>query len=277
MSKSKPPLSVEDQADEPFQIIFDSEGFRVEGWFFPAKGSGPFPTAILMHGFPVEGESPLDLGPALMKSGINALAFNYRGTGGSEGIYLPVTSIADVHSALLYLKSKVIAKRFAVDMTRIALVGFSYGGGIALMSALVERQVQKVCSIAGAYLCRIARQTVQDDRYKEFFLNFLQEETTTSGTRSPGAEACISQLLERFNEYDPVKNVKALVNKDILILGGWRDPYSTLEDHILPVFRALQSNGAEKLHIELLDADHSFKTVRDDLYIRIITWIKGLA
>jgi dienelactone hydrolase len=162
-------------------------------------------------------------------------------------------------------------------MTRIALVGFSHGGGIALMSALAKHQVQKVCSIAGSYLCGIVRQTTQDDRYKEFFLKFLREEINTSGTRSPGAEACIGQLLERFNEYDPVKNVKALVNKDILILGGWRDPYSTLEDHILPVFRALQSNGAEKLHIEILDADHSFMTVRDDLYLRIISWIKGLA
>jgi hypothetical protein len=72
-----------------------------------------------------------------------------------------------------------------------------------------------------------------------------------------------------------VKNVKALVTKDILILGGWRDPYSTLEDHILPVFRALQSSGAKKLHIEILDADHSFIKVRDDLSQHIITWIKG--
>jgi acetyl esterase/lipase len=173
------------------------------------------------------------------------------------------------------LKSRSVTRRFAVDMTRIALAGFSYGGGIALMSALAEHQVQKVGSIAGAYLCGIARQTDQDERFKEFFLSFLRDEIATSGTRSPGAEACISQLLERFDEYDPVKNVKALVTKDILILGGWRDPYSTLEDHILPVFRALQSSGAGKLHIEILDSDHSFKTVRDDLSQHIITWIKG--
>jgi uncharacterized protein len=274
LSRSNPPHQDENPTDDPVQITFDSEGSRVEGWFFPAKGPGPFPTAILLHGFPVEGQSPLDLGPALMRSGINALVFNYRGTGGSEGVYLPIASIADVHSALYYLKSRAVNRRFAVDLTRIALVGFSYGGGIALMSAFAEHQVQKVGSIAGAYLCGIARRTAYDDRYKEFFLNFLREEINTSGTRSPGAEACISQILERFDGYDPVKNVKALVTKDILILGGWRDPYSTLEDHILPVFRALQSSGAEKLHIEILDSDHSFNTVRDDLSQIIIAWIK---
>jgi alpha/beta superfamily hydrolase len=200
LSRSNPPHQDENPTDDPVQITFDSEGSRVAGWFFPAKGPGPFPTAILLHGFPVEGQSPLDLGPALMRSGINALVFNYRGTGGSEGVYLPIASIADVHSELHYLKSRAVIRRFAVDMTRIALVGFSYGGGIALMSTLVERQVQKVCSIAGVYLCRIAMQTTQDVRYKKFFLNYLREEITTSGTRSPGAEAYIGQLLDRFDK-----------------------------------------------------------------------------
>jgi hypothetical protein len=71
-----------------------------------------------------------------------------------------------------------------------------------------------------------------------------------------------------------VKNVKELVTRDILIIGGSRDQESILEVHVLPIFRALQSNGAEKLSIEIFDADHSFETVREALAQRVIAWIK---
>jgi pimeloyl-ACP methyl ester carboxylesterase len=81
---------------------------------------------------------------------------------------------------MLYLKSTAVVRDFAVDTTRIALVGYSYGGGIALISALATPQIQKVAYIAGAHLCEIARQAAQNDRFKEFFLNLLQEEITTS-------------------------------------------------------------------------------------------------
>jgi len=274
MSHSNPASADEKIDEKAFQISFDSEGSCVRGWFYPAEGADPSPTAILLHGFPGSDQSPLDLGPAMMADGIHALAFNYRGTFGSEGVYLPGTSIADVNSALKYLRSSPEIRE-RINPERIALVGYSYGGGIAFMSAIANPGIHGVASIGGAYLCEIARLSAQDDSYRKSFQDFLQGEISTSRARSPGAEACIRELLERLDDYDPVINVKKLVNRDILIIGGSRDPNSTLEGHILPIYRALQNGGVKNLSIEIYDVDHSFEATREALARRVIAWMKA--
>ena len=164
---------------------------------------------------------------------------------------------------------------YGADLTKISLIGYSFGGGIALTSALTLPQVHKVAYIGGAHLCGIANQAAQDSRFKEFFLSLLQDDINTSGTRSPGAEACLLELQEKADDYDPVANVDKLVTRDILIIGGWRDQQATIEDHILPIFRALQRNGAKNVGIEIYDSDHSFENVRVTLALRVIDWIKA--
>jgi len=274
MSHSNSPSVNESLDEKAFQITFDSEGSCVMGWFYPANGAGPSPTAILLHGFPGNDGSPLGLGPALMAAGINALAFNYRGTFGSEGVYLPGASVADVDSALRVLSSSAEI-RGRIDPDAIALVGYSYGGGIALMSAIANPGIHRVVSIGGAYLCEIARLCAQNDSYRQSFLGFLRDQIAASAARSPGAEACTRELQERLAKYDPVINVEKLATRDILMIGGSRDRESTLEVHVLPIFRALQSSGAKNLSIEIYDADHSFETTRETLAQRVIAWMKG--
>ena len=77
-------------------LNFKSNGFNISGIFFPAKGEGPFPTSILLHGYPGKEGDFLDLGKKLSENSINAYTFNYSGTWKSEGIYLPETSLEDV-------------------------------------------------------------------------------------------------------------------------------------------------------------------------------------
>ena len=52
----------------------------------------------------------MNLGSQLRKSGINALHFTYRGTWKSEGTFTHLTSLADVGSAIAFLKSPKVAK-----------------------------------------------------------------------------------------------------------------------------------------------------------------------
>jgi pimeloyl-ACP methyl ester carboxylesterase len=255
------------------RVTFDSEGSSLEGWYFPARGVGPAPTAILLHGFPVEGQSPLGLGGALMRTGINALSFYYRGTGGSQGLYLASTAVADVSSALTFLNSTAEFSQ-PTDLTRISLVGYSFGGGVALISALSNPAIQKVATIAGANLCEIARQCVQNKDYRKSFLKGLQKDISDSGTNSPGAEACEADLQERLLEYDPVINMDKLIDRDILMVAGSRDTSATLEDHILPIYSSLQRGGSKKASLEIYDCGHNFIDFRETLAQRVVDWIR---
>jgi hypothetical protein len=33
-------------------MSFKSSGDKIHGWFYKAQGEGPFPTVILLHGYP---------------------------------------------------------------------------------------------------------------------------------------------------------------------------------------------------------------------------------
>jgi len=60
------------------ELAFQSQGSRLNGFFYLADGKGPHPTVILLHGFPGN-ERNLDLAQALRRAGMNVLFFSYRG------------------------------------------------------------------------------------------------------------------------------------------------------------------------------------------------------
>jgi len=271
-------MSVTRTVDQPFPVSFVSEGSNLKGWFYPATGIGPYPTVILLHGYPGKDGDALGLGERMMKEGINALAFNYRGTWGSEGLFTHQTALADVSSAIAYLKTSSLTQKQAVDANRIAVAGYSWGGGMALLGSLGDPSVRKVAYIGGTNLGEFARQIRGNEELRKAHEQFLDETMSESGVaHGLGGKASHVLLFETIDDFDLVKHAEVLASKDILLIWGWRDTdyYSTLESHVLPLFRALQKCGAERLSIGVFDTDHSFAGVEEELAKRIASWIKN--
>ena len=65
-------------------VTFTSDGHRLLGTLYLARGSEPKPTALLLHGCPGLQQNG-DLAVALRDRGWNALIFHYRGSWGSGG------------------------------------------------------------------------------------------------------------------------------------------------------------------------------------------------
>jgi hypothetical protein len=93
--------------------------------------------------------------------------------------------------------------------------------------------------------------------------------------RGLGGKAFVASAIDRMDEYDWLKHADALADKDILLIGAWRDPFATIERFILPFYRALQNHAARKLNIEVYDTDHSFLGFEDQLARRITSWIRN--
>ena len=83
-------------------VTFDSDGHRLVGTLYLARGEEPKPTALLLHGCPGL-EKNLDLAATLRDRGWNALLFHYRGCWGSAGRYDLRTIPRDVTAAVGYL------------------------------------------------------------------------------------------------------------------------------------------------------------------------------
>lgn len=183
-------------------------------------------------------------------------------------------SLEDVISAIRYLKSSSVAREFNVDLSSISIIGYSHGGGMALLGSLNDSTVSRVVYIAGANLSEIGRMMQQSDEFRQFVETGLDKDISDSGFRSPKAKELFAEVFADIDKYDLVKHAEELSCKDILIIGGWRDQQATIEHHILPLFRALQKQGAKQVQIETFDTDRSFGNVRDKLAEKIISWLK---
>jgi hypothetical protein len=264
----------ESTRDNSTPITFISHGVKIKGWFFQATGSSPFPTVILLHGFPADKGDLFGLGKQMSQRGINAFAFNYSGNWESEGVCTPKTSLQDVESAISFLKSDEMIKRFRIDTAKISIVGYSYGGGFALLGSLCDPGVRKVVSLAGGDLSLIPKMDEQSEEFRKFHEAYIDKcESDSKVVRGIGGRGVHEFLSKHRDEYSFVKHAKKLANKDILLIGGWQDQDATVEDHILPLYRALLRNGAKSVRIEVFDTDHSFENVKKELTNLIVSWI----
>ena len=260
--------------EKPIPVLFERRGSKIHGLFYKASGVGQLPMVVLCHGFPGNNTDVLGLGERLMKEGFNALAFNYRGTWGSEGLFTIRNSLEDVASALCYVKSSFAARKFDVDPSSIAVTGYSYGGGMALLGSLDDPAVRRLVYVAGGNLSEVGRMMQQSNEFRQAILKAVDQSISDSGFRAPQAEELFAEVFADMDKYDLVKHVEEISDKNILIIGGWRDQENTIEHHILPLYRALQRHGTKQVQMEIFDADHSFTNVRSQLADRIVSWLK---
>jgi len=255
-------------------VVFESKGANIHGLFYQASGVESSPTVILCQGFPGNSTDVLGLGERLMEEGFSALAFNYRGTWGSKGRLTITNSLEDVVSAICYVQSSFAVQQFNVDPSNVTIIGYSFGGGMALLGSLNNPTVRRLVYIAGGNISEVGRMMKQNDEFKRAILKAVDQGISNFGFCSLPAEELFAEVFADMDKYDLVKHVKALSDKDILIIGGWRDQENTIEHHILPLYRALQRHGAKQVQIEIFDTDHSFANVKSQLADRIVSWLK---
>src|SRR4051794_23788569 len=107
------------------------------------------PAFLVLHGFGSNKNSPTMLGPskALNGFGYVALRFDMRGCGDSEGEHgrvICLEQVEDTRNALTAL-----ARHPAVDPDRIAVVGTSFGGAVAVYAGGADPRLAAVISNGG--------------------------------------------------------------------------------------------------------------------------------
>jgi uncharacterized protein len=122
------------------------QGSRLNALLYQAQGAGPHPTVILLHGFPGN-ERNQDVAQAIRRAGANVFLFQYRGAWGSGGEFSFANAQDDVAAALTFLREPANASRLRIDPTRIALIGHSMGGWLALRGAASDDRVSCVAGL----------------------------------------------------------------------------------------------------------------------------------
>jgi uncharacterized protein len=131
------------------KVTFLSEGVRCSAYLALPEGGGEgrHPAVVLGHGFGIRKESLVVEAEDLAGAGFVALAIDYRTFGESEGeprgSLIPLNEVEDFRNAITFLQH-----RPDVDPDRIGIWGASFGGGVVIMTAALDRRVRAVVAMA---------------------------------------------------------------------------------------------------------------------------------
>ena len=82
------------------------------------------------------------------------------------------------------------------------------------------------------------------------------------------------KIIESNPTFDLRYCAPLLAHKNILLIGGWDDHNVSIENRILPLYRALINAKAKNVKIRTVQDDHSFINSREELTQIIINWLK---
>ncbi|NQZ96657.1 MAG: alpha/beta fold hydrolase [Myxococcales bacterium] len=250
------------------EATFESAGSSLNGIVYLAQGAGPHPTAILLHGLPGY-ERNLDLAQAIRRAGFNVVFFHYRGAWGSGGDFAFDHALQDVAATIDQVRDPGFAATHRVDPERIALVGHSMGGFLALTVASDEPAVRCVASLAGANL-GAAGQGASPEQAAAFA---RQIDGWTGPLAGTSGAALVREVTQNAERYDTIRRVSAFAGRPVLLVAGTRDrttPVAVAHD---PLVRAFEEAGATQLTQVVLDTDHAFSSHRIALARAVVDWL----
>jgi uncharacterized protein len=189
----------------------------------PARAAaGPRPVLVLAHGFPAGPGGALtsaqtypDLADHLSaETGWTVIAFNFRGTGESEGDF----------SLLGWLSDVVAVVDHAVDLPRtggVWLAGSSAGGAVALCAAADDDRVRGVATLAAP---------AEFDDWASDARAFLAHCRLVGVIRDSDFPEDVDDWAGEFKEVQPLTAAAAMAPRPLLLMHGSDDPTVPVSD-----------------------------------------------
>jgi dienelactone hydrolase len=253
------------QSPQVTEITFPSGGFTIRGRFF-SSAREPIATLLLLPGSDFDPTDVLEIGRLLSARDVNVVTFAPGGTRESEGIGTISNFIDDIGAALVWLRGDD-GRAFRVNPERIAIGGYSLGGGLAMAYAAWDSAVGGVISIAGNDLGEYARRLRSDSALAAG----LHERLTRMNSVDP--DAVIREILDNEAVYGHTENALRLADRAILLIGGWDDSIAPIETVVLPFYRALRRQPKSDVTIIAYQDDHSFGESREEMASDIRAWL----
>jgi uncharacterized protein len=259
---------------ESVSVQFMSDGACVRGRFFPAAvRQTASPALLLFPGWPGEADDVLGLGAPLAERGIDVCMFNFRGLQQSEGTYTHANALQDVGNALQWLRQPDVQRRLGLDAAEVVLGGHCGGGGMATAYAAQDPSVRRVISIAGNDHGEFIRELQRNPAMAEQFRRYLLSTRVPQGLARFDYDAGDKELIDHQDVYGLRENAARLADRSILLLGGWEDQQVTIDQFLLPLYRALRQAGAAEVTFLVYHTDHDFTNVRQRLASDIADWL----
>ncbi|MET8985711.1 alpha/beta fold hydrolase [Nonomuraea wenchangensis] len=144
---SAPQARGQDQAMSVVDGPDDDQRVQLDATFFPPSGGGKAPVVLLAHGFGGSKQSMRQQAAQLAQDGYAVLTWSARGFGRSTGeiaLNSPDYEVKDVKQLIDWVAKRPEVQLDAAGDPRVGIVGGSYGGAIALMTAAFDQRVDAI-------------------------------------------------------------------------------------------------------------------------------------
>ena len=265
-----PPALDSGQRSRMAEVAFQSAGDRLNGLLYIAPGAPPRPVVLMLHGNPGN-ERNLDIAQAVRRAGYTVFYFDYRGNWGSGGLFSRTHALEDVGAALRWVRSPDVSSRFGLDTSRVALVGHSMGGWLALMSAAADRKVACVGALDARNVGAYGR-LLQQDRRAASALVAADDSLTASGApyhAEGGGEALVTEMQANAEAWDVTGKARALSDRPVLLVAA---VFKADQDSVAA---ALGAAGARRVTALAWRTDHSFSDRRIALARTVVDWLRS--
>jgi uncharacterized protein len=241
-------------------LSIPTHGVRINGIIYQPSGAGPHPTLVIFHGLPGN-EKSLDLAQAVRRAGWNAVAFNYRGSWGSPGAFRFSQNLEDADAVLAYLRDPVNARQLGVDPHRIALLGHSMGGWVAVQTASRDHGLTGVILVSAADIGK--QGAMPHDNLAAFMADCLGPLAGVTPESMAQEAHGLSKKLRFENA------VGGLLQTPLLAL--------TSDDGLAPdtddLFHQIQAQGGQQVELVHVKTDHNWSDHRIYLESKILNWL----
>jgi pimeloyl-ACP methyl ester carboxylesterase len=239
----------------------------MNGFIYLAQGAGTHGVVVFLHGYPGN-ERNLDLAQAVRRAGWHALYFDYRGSWGSGGTFAFQNALDDVGAALAFLRAN--AARFRIDPDRVALVGHSMGGWLALQHAAADPGA--ACTVAldawnlGAFGKNAAEHPERDPG-----AYFRQTTNAESGPIRGDAAAMLREAVSNAARWDYLTLAPGLRSRAVFLAASTQEA-EAMRRELTTRLEAAGAGHVRSLHYE---DDHPFSAHRIALAEELVNWLRG--
>lgn len=231
-------------------IMIDGGDHQIPATLTLPKGTAgnTYPAVLMLHG---NGSDRHEAGggydllaPMMAEKGIASLRFDYIGNGESAADYIEFTHEKGVEDALASFAYMLTQP--AIDSERIGIMGWSQGGGLALVTAGREERIKSVLTWAGA----LYDGSINEDEYAQAKEKGFYE-SIYDWRESLKLSPAYFEVLKNFIVADAIPLIKA----PILAINGSLD--TAVPPETGETIANLAVNEASKALI-LEGADHTF-------------------
>lgn len=243
---------------------FNSADNVLRGNFVKPMGDGPFPGICKFHGFPGSADQVHGIALTLARVGFLVLTFDFSGFRASEGIFSLSGEIEDAKSAVTHLQNSYWAEK-----EWLGVYGASFGGAIAICSAVRDTRIKSICVRAPLYdTKRFTDSKLGELVMREIALDAPEE---MHGVEDMADQkrvlASVQNDAEKFN---PMNEIAMLSPRPIFIITGDADALIDVKG----VTRLYQEGREPKELVIVKGADHNLSTdaPRNETEQRVVEW-----